>query len=153
MHTFCDAEGRAWSLKITVAALERVQAAADVDLAGLLDAEKKFAPLAELLSQPVRLARVLWALCEPEAKARGVTPEQFGEALYGDALEAAANALVDELVFFTPNPSVRRQLAEVIRKSRQLAEEMLRANEEKIRRLDPSRLASRFVESPTSSAD
>lgn len=153
MHTFRDAQERVWELRITVASLARVQAHAGVDLAALLDGQAGLTALGQLLQQPVRLAQVLWVLVEPQAQARGITPEEFGEALFGDALEAAAEAFVAELVFFIPNRQLRQQLGHLIAKSRELSAELLRQQAERIAQLDPQTLAARFAASPTSSAE
>ena len=39
-------------------------------------------------------------MIEPQAVALGLTPEQFYEAVDGDVLSAAGEALIDEMIFF-----------------------------------------------------
>ena len=51
---------------------------------------------------------VLYVACKDQADAAGVTDEQFGRAMGGDAIEAATAALLDDLVDFFP--SQRRKL-------------------------------------------
>jgi hypothetical protein len=111
MPTFTDATGRAWSVIITVATLKRVRALANVDL---LDVGGG-ALLERLAADPVLLADVLYAVVKPEADARQVNDEAFGQALAGDAIDHAATALLEALVAFFPQPR-RRLLAQVLEK-------------------------------------
>jgi len=106
MANFRDAENRVWQVTVTVATLRRVRELASVDLAGLLDGEL----LDRLSSDPVLLADVLYAVCKPEADSRSVTAESFGEALAGDALDDATQALLEGLAGFFPKK--RRAAAE-----------------------------------------
>lgn len=104
-RTFTDNAGRSWQIAVTVSTIRRVRAEAGVDLA----AAGRTAPggesvLERIASDPVLLADALYAIVRPEAEARKITPEQFGEALAGDAVEAAADALVEEIVDFFPTP-------------------------------------------------
>lgn len=58
--------------------------------------------LERLASDPVLLVDVLFAVCKPEADAKGITDEEFGRAMAGDAIELAATALLDEIIDFFP---------------------------------------------------
>lgn len=44
--------------------------------------------------------RVLWLLCSAQADRRGVTPEQFGRSLAGNAIDRATAALIAASVPF-----------------------------------------------------
>ena len=104
-RSYTDNAGHRWQISVTVSTIRRVRDEAGVDLA----AAGRTAPggesvLERLATDPVLLADVLYAIVRPEAEAREVTPEQFGEALAGDAVEAAADALVEEIVDFFPTP-------------------------------------------------
>ena len=48
------------------------------------------------------LVDVLYAAVKPEADAKGVTDEEFGRAMSGDAIEMATTALLDEVIDFFP---------------------------------------------------
>ncbi len=93
MHTFADNAGRTWTITINVAMVKRVRSVLRVDLFKLLDDGAR--PLAELLSDPVQLADVLYCLCKEEAEKRNLSDEDFGRALAGDAIGHAAEAFVD----------------------------------------------------------
>jgi hypothetical protein len=72
-----------------------------------------------LVTDPVLLCDCVFAICQPEAEARGITDEDFGRAMAGDAIEHACTALLEELVDFFPEPK-RRVLAKAIERLRQL---------------------------------
>ncbi len=110
MRTFTDNAGRAWSVALNVAALKRVRDLAKVDLLDLRDGRL----FERLFGDPVTLCDVLYAACRPEAEKAGVSDEDFGRAMAGDALEHAARALVSELVAFFPNPRERAALSRVV---------------------------------------
>jgi len=115
MHAFKDNAGRNWTVAVTVGSVKRVRSMLNVDL---LDAAegKVFARLA---TDPVLLCDVLYCVCKPDLDAAGVTDEQFGEALAGDAIEHATEALLEDLVDFFPK--ARRQvLAKALGKLRTL---------------------------------
>ena len=110
MKTFTDNAGRTWTVAINVNAIKRVRGLLDVDLLTVLDG-----PLIEkLYRDPVLLCDVLYAVCKPEADARNVTDEDFGQAMAGDAIEQATKALLEELVDFSPSPRDRANLQRVL---------------------------------------
>lgn len=98
MKTFTDNTGKTWSIAINVGAVKRVRATLDVNL---LDAvEGKL--IERLVSDPILLCDVIFVLCLQEAETRGITDEQFGQAMACDAIDAATSALLEELVDFFP---------------------------------------------------
>lgn len=103
MPTFTDTRDRCWTVEINVSAVKRVKSLTGVDLLDVAEGGM----LAELATDPVRLCDVLYALCRPEAEARGVSDEAFGEGLAGDAIERATGALLGALIGFFPNPRDR----------------------------------------------
>ncbi len=119
MQTFKDEQGRTWKLKATVNAIQRIKDQADVDLLRLLD-DKTI--IGEAISNPVTFVAMLWAWCEPEAMTHGVSPEQFGELIYGDTFDAALTAFQLELPSFFPQHR-RIMVEQMIRRTMQ-AEEM-----------------------------
>lgn len=99
MKTFTDNTGKTWSIAINVGTVKRVRASLDVNL---LDAvEGKL--IERLVSDPILLCDVIFVLCQQEAETRGITDEQFGQAMAGDAIDAATSALLEELVDFFPS--------------------------------------------------
>lgn len=98
---FTDASGRHWVLDVTVATVRRVKRLLDVQLLDAVD------PEAELCSRlgvdACLLADVLYVVCLPQADERGVSDEEFGRALAGDAIEEASEGLLRAVCDFFPN--------------------------------------------------
>ncbi|MGD9128691.1 MAG: hypothetical protein PVH19_15045 [Planctomycetia bacterium] len=98
MKTFKDNADRSWTITINVAAIKRVRSLLDVNLMEAVEGDL----LERLATDPILLCDVVYVLCKPEADNQGVTDEQFGQAMAGDAIEHATTALLEELVDFFP---------------------------------------------------
>ncbi len=118
MHVYTDAQGKAWEVRLNVTLLRRVRDVLGLDLNALV--ADGLADLGKFLRDPMRVVEVLFVLCEEQAQRDGVTPEQFGTALYGDCIVDATDALLEELIDFFPNPRTRKLLRELIAKSREV---------------------------------
>ena len=114
MRTFTDADGRQWSLRLTVDDIRRVRDNCDVDL---LDVGEG---LLRQLADVVTLVDVLHCLLVVECEARQIDPVEFAGGLRGDALDDASRALMEALIDFFPS---RRQPA--LRKLHEKAEALL----------------------------
>ena len=131
MPTFKDNKGREWAVEITVSTIKRVRSLLSVDL--LQVAEGKFTDA--LLSDPVLLVDVLYVVCKPEADAAGVSDEEFGQAMAGDAIDQATQAFLEALASFFPSRRgelLRRVVAatnKAIDKALTLTEERLNSGE------------------------
>lgn len=90
------------------------------DLMGVID--KDGATLDRLAGDPVLLADVLYAICKPEADQAGISADQFGEALAGDALDLGAKALLEAVANFSPGRT-RTILTRVLREAETLDKE------------------------------
>jgi len=111
---FRDSKGRSWAIDINVTAVKRVRSLAGVDLLDLADGSL----VETLIADPVKLADILYALCKPQADQAGVSDEQFGEGLAGDAIAGATDAMLESLAGFFQNPVQRANLTEVFRRTR-----------------------------------
>lgn len=149
MRAFTDREGRQWPVSINVTAIKRCRALVDVDIHALLN--DGFQGLAALLADPCKLVDVIFVLCQGEAEKRGVTDEDFGAALAGDALMAATDAFLAELADFFPDPRERAGIRKVIEKGRRMTERILEAREARIDSLDVDAEARRLIGSSGSS--
>lgn len=118
MKTFRDNAGRVWTVSITVYAVKRVRAFLNLDLYGLID--EKFEGLSKLLADPVSLVDVLYVLCRDEADKLGISDEDFGRAMAGDAIESATEAFIGELIDFFPDARTREALRKVIEASKRV---------------------------------
>ena len=115
MRLFKDNEAREWTVEITVATVKRVRDLLDVDLMESVNGKL----VEQLANDPVLLVDVLYSICKPQADRDGVSDEQFGEAMAGDAIERGTMAFLEELVDFFPAPR-RGLLAKVIEKMKKL---------------------------------
>lgn len=97
MGVFKDRTGRDWHVDVNVSALHRARTG-ELKL-DLLDHDSF-----SRLDDPEILVGVLYEICRPEIERRGVTAEQFSEALSaGDVFNAATMALLESLANFDPN--------------------------------------------------
>lgn len=110
MKTFTDNAGRTWTLTINVDAIKRVRGLLDVDLLEVVEGNL----IERLIRDPVLLCDVVYAVCKPEVDTRGVSDEEFGRAMAGDAIEHATRSLLEELVSFSPSPRDRANLQRVL---------------------------------------
>ena len=104
MKTFNDNAGRTWTVAINVDAIKRVKSLLCVNLLEAVEGKL----IERLVSDPVMLCDVLYALCKPEADAKQITDEDFGRAMAGDAIDHGTTCLLEELVDFFP--LARRQV-------------------------------------------
>ena len=123
MKSFTDNLGRTWTLVVNVAAIKRVRALCGVDLNAIVEIDKNNNPTAELLERlstdPVLLVDVLYAVCKTECDQKGVSDEEFGAAMAGDAIEQATAALLDEVVDFFPTAK-RAALQKILAATRRI---------------------------------
>jgi len=115
MRTFKDNADRAWTVNVNVDCIKRVRSLLNLDL--LEAAEGKL--LDRLVNDPVLLCDCIYCNCKPEADAKGVSDEEFGRAMAGDAIDHATTALLEELVDFFPSPK-RQVLRKALEKLKQL---------------------------------
>jgi hypothetical protein len=147
VKTFKDTEGIEWSFSITVAAIKRVKGLLGVDLYGLV--EGGFERFGKFISSPVELIDVVYVLCKPQADARNITDEQFGERMAGDAILQARDAFVGEYIDFFPDPGTRAGLKAAMKKTREVAERLMRRGQAVIEAIDPEREANKLIASST----
>jgi hypothetical protein len=140
MRTFADTVGTAWSISVNVLALKRVRTLLDVDLMEIATGSL----LERLGRDPVLLCNVLFVICKEQADAAKITDEDFGRRMAGDAIEAATNAFLEEVVDFFPGAR-RALLRKALERSRTLeaqAEPILAARMEEVFQAAELRLKS-----------
>ncbi len=133
MKTFTDTGGRTWTIALTIDAAKRVKSLLDVNL---LELEAGDPPLLTRLGTDViLLCDVIFALVKPQADQQGVTDEQFGAALGGEAILAAQTALYEELVLFFQGLG-RSDLAKAVHTQRRMIDLAVSRIETRIDKLD-----------------
>lgn len=145
MKQFTDNAGRAWAVAINVDAIKRVKGSIGVDL--LRAVEGKL--IEELTDDPITLCNVLFVLCKEQAEKLGVSDEDFGKALGGDALEMATTALLDDLVDFFPKGK-RQVLAKALAKVRAIQERAMKNISDRLDSPEFEQQMERVLESASS---
>ena len=125
MRKFKDEECREWIVRVDTTTIRKARDRFGIDLDGILSDKE---PLKRLADDVVLRVDVLWCCVEEQAKQKGITPDEFGQALYGDAIESATDALMEAIIDFFPR-SRRDLLEKVWQKSKERATaEMERVN-------------------------
>ena len=115
MRVFRDTAGRSWNLALNVYAIKRVRDLLKVDLLDLGDDDKpEKGLLFRMIADPVLLVDLIYVICKEQADKDGISDEQFGQAMAGDAIDAATKAFLEELADFTPSPRDRARAKKVI---------------------------------------
>lgn len=115
MKIWHDTTGRSWATNINVGTIRRVREITGRNLMDLAGGELA----AEVMGDPCLLCDILYAIHKPEAEKLGVTDAQFGEALAGDSIEEATDALMAELIDFFPNRQRRELLANAMKQAKE----------------------------------
>jgi phytoene dehydrogenase-like protein len=110
MHAFEDNAGRTWEVAVTVDSIARVRGLVNVNLVELVEGDL----WARLMRDPVLLCDVLYAICKPQADVQGIANDALRSAMAGDALAAATQALLDEIVDFSPSQRDRQRLKKAL---------------------------------------
>ena len=152
MKTFTDNAGRDWVIEINVASLKRVKGLTGTDLIAL--AVSMDTSVAErLASDPILLCDVLYAVCKPQADERGVSDEEFGRAMAGDAIESATVALLEDIVGFCPSPRDRAALGRVLTAMRDARDKARDLVDKNLDRMIEGGEIDRIVESAMTEAE
>lgn len=134
MRTFKDRDGREWEIVIDLPAVKLVKQLAGVDI--LAGGDDKAPLFGGMLDEPVKLVDCLYVLCRRQAEARKLTDEDFGRAFSGEAIEAATDALTQELIDFFP-PRRREAVRDFLLKAKRISERRLDRGAELLRQIDP----------------
>ena len=106
MRQFTDTKERVWEVELNVRQMKRVRDVLGIDLVNVIQAGRDGTVATDTLDRvandPILLVDILWVLCEGQAKAAGVTDDDFGSSLAGDSISDATRAFLDELVDFFP---------------------------------------------------
>ena len=127
MKTFKDNADRTWTVTVNVDAIKRVRSLLSIDLMEAVEGKL----IERLIGDPVLLCDVIYCVCKEDADAKGITDEEFGRAMAGDAIELATTALLEELVDFFPQGK-RQLLRKALAKLETLQETMLAVVNERL---------------------
>jgi hypothetical protein len=82
-----------------------------------------------------------------EADAKQISDEDFGRCLAGDAITAAADAFVEELIDFFPEARARAALRKTVSAGKQVRNKVLDHLEGLVQNLDVDSAASKLISS------
>ena len=117
--------------------MKRVRNLIDVDLMECLLDQNSL--IDRMAIDPVLLVDVLYCVCKPQADEAGITDEEFGSAMGGDAIDHATSAFLEALVDFFPKP--RREILERGIQIRQAVEgRVMKVAKEKIAELSDEKI-------------
>lgn len=117
INQFQDSEKRIWNVRVTVSTLRDCRDILNIDLNDAIDPSKDVVD--RLSNDPVLMFDVIYLCCKKQMDAKGVTADQFSEAINGKVIEDASQALLDAIIdFFPPSKT------EVIRKGLALRDKM-----------------------------
>jgi hypothetical protein len=117
---FKDSEGREWDVGLPWDVVRRLKDKEGINL--LEFAEDKFAKFREVMSDPLAMLDLLWAIVKPQAEAKQMTRDQFEKAMGGDALYEAQLSFEGAYLFFTHNPKTRSALKRLLEKQKAMQE-------------------------------
>lgn len=144
MRSFTDAKGRSWEIVVDVYGIRRVRDLLKIDLQGIWEKGKK--SLSEIIEDCSTVIDVVYVLCKDKADELGISDMDFGRGIGGDNLQAAADALEDEIINFTPSPTKRATLKKVMKKEKQAEAIRSKVVDEKISEMSDEKIEQEFKE-------
>ena len=151
MPTFKDANDREWTIKLDAPTILRIRAATcDVDrckhlqgrgCTGVDLGDPSGETQYQLRRDVVMLVNTLYLLCHKEAQERGISDEQFGACLVGDAIERATIAMDGAIADFFQD-GTRKILKAIAQKDAEVRKLGL---ERALAKINDPQLAQQFV--------
>ena len=121
MKIWKDAEGHAYETKITVAEIRDVKTELGINLMDIATGDL----LQRISEDVILLCDILYVINRSQAKEFGIDDAQFGRNLYGDALEEATRAFMEEMINFFPNQRTRQLLTKAMTKGQERMDKAL----------------------------
>ena len=121
MKIWKDAEGHAYETRITVAEVRDVKTELGINLMDIATGDL----LQKISEDVILLCDILYVVNRSQAKEYGIDDAQFGRNLYGDALEEATRAFVEEMINFFPNQRTRQLLTKAMTKGQERMDKAL----------------------------
>lgn len=138
MAKFTDANGKTWDVFIDIPTIKKLREN-QLDVLNMFSG--KMEVFEQIIGDPVKLVDTMWLVCERQIAERGMDEDSFARSLFGDALLSAADALVEGVCDFFPDPKRRATLRAVLRKSREAEGMMMDRAMAQIEAMDVSEMA------------
>ena len=121
MKIWKDAEGHAYKTQITVAEIRDVKTELGINLMDIATGDL----LQKISEDVILLCDILYVINRSQAKEYGIDDAQFGRNLYGDALENATRAFMEEMINFFPHQRTRQLLTKAMTKGQERMDKAL----------------------------
>ncbi len=121
MKTWKDAENHEYHTQITVAEVRALKSELGINLMEFATGD-----LLQKISEDVcLLCDILFVIHREQADKYGISDADFGRNLYGDALEDATHAFVEETINFFPSQKTRALLNKAMTKGQERMDKAL----------------------------
>lgn len=147
MQAFKDSSGRLWEVVVDHGRVMQLKALLAIDVYGMI--KSGLSSLADILGDIPQIINIAYVLCKDQADRLGVSDEQFGESLGGDALEDLIAAVQEAFIDFFPN----RRHREMARAGLKIVTEMARSAALKTAQIKPELVAQMLLASLTSAPE
>lgn len=117
MHAFRDGKQRTWKLEIHCDAVEEIQEKLGVNVLDLMDKDSSL--LQQLTLFPPLVAKICLVAISEQLAASSIGEKEWRQTMTGDALSDATEALLAEIINFSPR-SRRPLLQAVLDKNREV---------------------------------
>lgn len=141
MAKFTDAQDREWSVFIDIPTVKKLRSH-DLDVLNFFSGEMEV--FQSVVGDPVRLVDTLWLICESQIEDRGMDEEDFARSLHGDSLMHAAEALVEGICDFFPDPKRRASIRMMFRKTKEAEDILMDGAMLQLETMDAKELAKRL---------
>jgi len=121
MKIWKDAKGNEYKTQITVAEVRELKTALGVNLMEIATGDL----LTKISEDIVLLCDILYVIHSEQAKAYGISDADFGRNLYGDALDEATKAFVEETINFFPSQRTRALMTKAMKMGEERMDEAL----------------------------
>ena len=125
MKSFTDNQGEIWDVELNIGAAIRLKSRLNIDFDNLVKLDphqpESTTSLEQISTDSILLFNIIYVLCEQQVRERGLTEEDFAARFSGDTIEAATEAMLDEIVNFS-RPAKRKVLQQLRRIGREYAD-------------------------------
>ena len=147
MKTFETVAGRKYDIAINISTAKKINARFDVDMVN--DVESF---VTRLIADSIFMVDVLYVVCEKQAESYGVNDEEFGEAMAGDVIKIARQALLDGVCDFFPGGDERGVVNAAIRRGTELAAMLQKQMIQIMEETNVDRLAEQLIHGGSSTS-
>ncbi|GEM_PF-946028 len=139
MREIVDGVGRTWKLAVSIGGVKRVRELLGADMLEMIDDRdeaKRLAAVKRFTGDLVFAVDVIYVLLKPQAEKLDVSQEDFAETMFGEPMEKAFRAFVEEVVDFFRSPALRAALTAALARLEQAARAGQPGAEKLVRRIE-----------------